>query len=427
MTRILLRLILLFYSGFLLAKPLEIVMWHSLAGGLGDEVNQLAKAFNQSQPDYAIKPVYKGEYTDSLTSFAAAFRAKKPPAIIQVFEVGTATMLSPGGIIKPVSELMREQNMTLPEADFLPAVWAFYSKAGQLQAMPFNISVPLVFYNADALTRAGWKGKHFPATWQEMERLAVQLKQAGYACAYTSAYPAWIQMESFSALHGLSVVDDRSRAAYNHPALVHHLARLKSWQTRHYLEYGGRTSDATVLFTSGHCVMFSQSSGSYASMAKLVTFHLGVAPLPIDADVASTRQNNVAGGAALWAVAGQSNTAYRGIALFYAFLARPEVQWRWHQRTGYIPLGLTGIYEPGTQRSAQPTLAIARLDLTKPQKNPFSPYRIPLNQIRMINDQALEAIFSGIKSPEQALNDAVARADFVLKRFLRNAGEGRNR
>jgi len=423
MMRTISALLLSFYTSLLLASPLEIVMWHSMAGGLGNEVNQLVQAFNQSQSDYAVKAVYKGEYTDSLTSFAASFRAHKPPAMVQVFEVGTATMLSPAGIIKPVHELMREQQMTLPEQDFLPAVRAFYSKSGQLQAMPFNISVPLVFYNADALAHVGWSEQNFPTTWQGMESLAAQLIQAGYPCAYTSAYPAWIQMESFSALHALPLVNAHNRAVYNHSALIGHLERLKSWQNRHYMKYGGRTSDATVLFTSGHCAMFSQSSGSYASMAALVKFRLGVAALPMDANVQTARHNNVAGGAALWAVAGQSPQTYRGIAAFFAYLARPDVQWHWHEQTGYIPIGLTGIYEQKPGQKAQPSLAIARLDLANAEEKPFSPYRIPLNQIRMINDEALEAVFAGIKTPQVALNDAVERADFVLGRFLRNAGE----
>lgn len=411
------------YATASLAQPQELVLWHSMAGNLGDEVGRLAAEFNQSQSDYTIKPVYKGEYTDSLTSFAAAFRAHKPPAMVQVFEVGTASMLSPQGIVKPLDELMREQKIRLPEEDFLPAVRAFYSKSGRLQAMPFNISVPLIYYNADALAQVGVNEGNFPATWQGLEQMAKTLQQAGHACVYTSAYPAWIQIESFSALHGLPLVNQRHQAVYNHPAQVTHIERLQRWQEKHWMAYGGRTSDATVLFTSGHCVLFSQSSGSYVSMAKLSGFRLGVAPLPMDAALQTSRHNNVSGGAALWAVAGQSQQTYRGIARFYAFLAKPDVQWRWHQRTGYIPLGLTGVYAPGNGVTAQPTLAIARVDLMAQQPLPFSPYRIPLNQIRMINDQALEAVFAGLKSASLAMNDAVQHADRVMKRFLRNAGE----
>lgn len=422
------RLVLLwscFFSSVLLARPVDIVMWHSMAGSLGDEVKKIVTGFNNSQQDYNIKLVYKGEYTDSLTSFAAAFRAKQPPDIVQVSEVGTATMLSPAGIIKPLDELMQDTGTALPIDSFLPAIRAFYTKSGQLQAMPFNTSVPVIFYNAEALEKVGIKDvRDFPGTWQEMEHLVEKLGEAGNACAFTSAYPAWIQIESFSALHGLPMVDIKTgKAIYNNPAIIHHLERLKSWQSKHYFEYGGRASDATVLFTSGRCAMFSQSSGSFNGLASLVNFRLGVAPMPLDLTVSHNRHNNVIGGAALWTINGKSPGVYNGIARFYAYLAKVAVQQSWHQNTGYIPLGLSGYYEALAKNDKQPTLALAQFDLSG--KNDALPglYRIPQNQIRTINDEALEAIFAGIKLPGTAMDDAVTRANFTLMRFARNAGE----
>ena len=422
------RLVLLLFSFFctnLIAQPVEIIMWHSLAGSLGDEVKQLVTGFNNIQSDYIVRLAYKGEYTDSLTSFAAAFRAKQAPDIVQVSEVGTATMLSPAGIIKPLHELMRETGIKLPIESFLPAVRAFYSIKGQLQAMPFNTSVPVIFYNADALSKVGVKtDRDFPKTWQEMQHLASKLRKAGNACAYTSAYPAWIQIESFSALHGLPMVDIKNRKAiYNNPGIIHHLERLNSWQTKHSFEYGGRTSDATVLFTSGRCAMFSQSSGSYNGLASLVNFRLGVAPMPLDLTVGHNRHNNVIGGAALWTVVGKTAMVYRGIARFYEHIAEVGVQKRWHQNTGYIPVGLSGYYNKLAKDKDQPTLSLAEFDLMRESDNSTSLYRIPQNQIRTINDEALEAIFAGIKLPKAAMDDAVARANFTLMRFARNAGE----
>ena len=412
-------------SAVLTAQPVKIVMWHSLAGSLGEQVKHLVTDFNNSQSDYLVKLAYKGEYTDSLTSFAAAFRAKQAPDIVQVSEVGTATMLSPAGIIKPLDELLRETAVNLPIASFLPAVFAFYSISGQLQAMPFNTSVPVIFYNADALAAVGVKKPgDFPRTWQDMENLVAKLRQAGHACAFTTAYPAWIQIESFSALHGLPMIDvQNSKAIYNNSAIIQHLERLKNWQTKHYFEYGGRTSDATVLFSSGRCAMFSQSSGSYIALSSLVKFRLGVAPMPLDLTVSHKRHNNVIGGAALWAVAGKSPVVYSGIARFYQYLARFEVQQRWHLNTGYIPLGLSGYYAGLAKEKNQPTLELAQLDLMRESDKSPGLNRVPQNQIRTINDEALEAIFAGIKLPKAAMDDAVVRANFIVMRFARNTGE----
>ncbi len=404
------------------AKPIEIILWHSMAGNLGDEIQTLAKDFNGTQKEYVIKPIYKGGYIESLTSFAAAFRAKQPPSLVQVFEVGTSTMLAPKGIIKPVDELMQEQGLTLPESDFFPAVRAYYSEQGHLMAMPLNTSVPSLFYNAAALAKVGYSAETFPRTWDEFEIMAAKLIAAGYPCAYTSAYPAWILIESFSAIHGLAMIDPSSKKAiYNNKQVVNHLERLRRWQRLHYFEYGGRSDDATTLFTSGRCPLLSQSSGGYNSLAELLTFPVGVAALPLDSQASARRFNNVAGGAALWAVAGQTSLVYQGIAQFFNFLAQPEVQKKWHENTGYLPLGIEGIYKPLANDSKHLSLRLARSEFIGHQMGGPVLRIEAQNQIRTINDEALEIIFAGIKTPQQAMDDAVSRANHSLLRFARNS------
>lgn len=299
---------------------------------------------------------------------------------------------------------------------------AFYSEENRLLAMPFNTSIPVIFYNADAVEKEGYNADTFPRTWAELEILAGKLRKAGYPCAYTSAYPGWIQIESFLSIHGLAMIEPApTHAVYNSKAMVGHLERLKTWQEKHYFEYGGRTSDATVLFTSGQCPLFSQSSGSYNSLAGLVKFRLGVAILPLDTQISKIRHNDVAGGAALWVVAGRSPTVYPGIAQFFSYIAQPQVQQRWHQRTGYLPLGTDGIYSFSNEINSS-ILALAQADLGQQRDERVRLHIGPQNQIRTINDEALESIFAGLKTPQQAMDEAVARANYALLRFDRNTG-----
>lgn len=415
-----------FIFGFtsLQAKPVELVFWHGMAGHLGDEVRALADDFNSSQANYVIKPVYKGDYLETITSFAAAFRAHQAPAIVQIFEVGTAIMLSPKGVIKPVGELMEEQGLSLPEEDFIQSVREFYSDHGQLMAMPFNLSAPVIYYNRDILTKVGYSSERFPKTWDEMEVLAQKIKKAGYDCTYTSAYPGWILFESYMAIHGLSILNENPlRAVFNTPALLQHFERLKRWHDLHYFRYAGRADDATILFTSSVCPLFSQSSGAYNSLSALVPFKLGVASMPLDTKVSTLRYANVAGGAALWAVAGQTKEQYMGIAQFFAYLAQPKVQQRWHEHTGYLPLGFKGGYAPIVQASHHPNLALARKDLEDSQLNHSLQHLGPQNQVRGIVDEVLEAMFAGLMTANQALDEAATRVNHILLRFVRNTSE----
>ncbi len=401
----------------LFAAPKDIIFWHSMAGQLGEEVGRLTQQFNRSQTDYRIIPTYKGDYAESLTSFAAAFRAKHPPQLIQVFEVGTSVMRSPAGIIKPVDVLMREQGMAIAKSQFFPAVLDSYSDNGVLLAMPFNISVPVLFYDADVLAPFGVSSKSFPRTWDSLESLAKSLHDAGFACTYTTAYPAWILMESYLALHGLTMMEGDSVIYNKH--MVAYIDRMRHWQKKHYFEYGGRGDDATVLFTSGRCPIFSQSSGAYAGLSALVSFRLGVAPIPIDVSASASRHNNVVGGAALWVVAGQSPEIERGIAQFLVFLAQPEIQQLWYEHTGYLPLETQ--FNPSQNKYPHSILGIAAFDLDNDKEEPHHLLQQrPQNQIRAINDQMLEAIFSGMMSTKDAMNNAVLRANHVLTRFKKN-------
>lgn len=421
MKKLILYLIFFFSSISIQAKPVELVFWHGMAGHLGDEVRLLAADFNKSQNDYVIKPVYKGDYIETLTSFAAAFRAHQPPAIVQIFEVGTAIMLSPEGVIKPVDELMKEQGLSLPKDELIQSVSEFYSRDGQLKAMPFNLSAPTLYYNLDILAKVGYDANNFPKTWSDLEIMAEKIKKAGYNCTYTTAYPGWVLFESFLAIHGLPITQGNpARAVFNTPQLAHHFQRLKRWHELHYFRYGGRVDDATILFTSGVCPLFSQSSGAYNSLSALVPFRLGVASMPLDTEVSKVRHANVAGGAALWAVAGQTKEQYKGIASFFMFIARPDIQQRWHEHTGYLPIGLKGRYASIIQSSKHPALLLARADLEDSLNTVPFKHLGPQNQIRGINDEVLEAMFAGLISSQEALDEAITRSNHILLRFTRN-------
>lgn len=405
------------------AEPKQLVLWHAMAGHLGDELGHLVDDFNKSQNDYVIKPVYKGNYIETLTSFAAAFRAHKAPAMVQVFEVGTAIMEGTPGAIKPVDVLMAEQNLSLPKSEFIPSVRDFYSRNGTLMAMPFNLSAPVIYYNADLLVRLGYKEANFPKTWDEMEILAKRVQKAGYRCTYTTAYPGWILFESYLAIHGMELRSPRTlKAAYDRPELVRHFQRLKRWHQLGYFRYGGRGDEATIFFTSGVCPLFSQSSGAYTSLAELVPFHLGVAAMPLDTKASKLRFANVVGGAALWAVGGLTPEAYRGVAQFFAFIAKPETQKKWHDHTGYLPIGVNGIYASVVSDSKQPVLAIVQKDLQGNGILKSLNYLGPQNQIRSINDEVIESLFSGLLSAKQAVHESVAQANHVFLRFERNTG-----
>src|SRR5699024_8770473 len=102
-------------SALFLASPAmaqtEIQWWHAMGGSLGELLEGITEDFNNSQDDYVVNPVYRGEYNETMTGAIAAFRAGEQPHIVQIYEVGTATMMAAEGAIRPVHQVMENSEV----------------------------------------------------------------------------------------------------------------------------------------------------------------------------------------------------------------------------------------------------------------------------------------------------------------------------
>ncbi|MBT0727355.1 sn-glycerol-3-phosphate ABC transporter substrate-binding protein UgpB [Rosenbergiella australiborealis] len=407
----------------------DIPFWHSMEGELGTEVDSLAQRFNQTHTQYHITPVYKGNYSQSLASGIAAIRAGHPPAILQVYEVGTATMMASHAII-PVWELFQETNIHLDEQQFVPSIASYYSdaKTGKIVAEPFNSSTPVLYFNKDAFKRAGLDPNKAPATWQELEADAQALKKSGQTCSYSSGWQGWIQLEEFSAWNGLPVATANNgfdgtdtRLLFNGPLQVQHIEQLARMKQDGTFSYLGRTDEPTKAFSAGDCAMITASSGSLADIKHSAKFNYGVAPMPYQQGVKDAPQNAMIGGASLWVMKGQTPDVYKGVAEFLRFLSQPDIAAEWHQKTGYLPITTAayqltekqGFYSqnPGADIAIKQMLNKAPLPYTKGLRLGNMP------QIRTIVDEELESVWTGKKTAQAALDSAVERGDQQLQRF----------
>src|SRR3954452_19866461 len=184
----------------------EIQWWHAMTGANNEVVNRLAEEFNNSQKDYKVVVSYKGQYADTLNAGIAAFRAGNAPHILQVFEVGTATMMGAKGAVKPVYQLMADAGEKFDPKAYLPAVTGYYSTAkGEMLSLPFNSSTAVAYWNKDAFKKAGLDPEKPPKTWPEWFAAAKKLRASGANCGFTAAWITWTQLEQFSAWHNLPI------------------------------------------------------------------------------------------------------------------------------------------------------------------------------------------------------------------------------
>ena len=406
----------------------EIQWWHSMTAVNGEVVNDLAKNFNASQNKYKIVPTFKGTYDESFTAAVAAHRAGNAPHILQVFEVGTATMMASKGVTVPVGKIMKDAGEKFDPKAYVSAVAGYYTApSGEMLSFPFNSSTTVFYFNKDAFKAAGIDTAKAPGTWPEVALAAAKLKASGHKCPISIAWQGWTQLESFSAWHnvefatkgnGMQGMDARMKV--NSPLHVRHIENLANMAKQGLFVYKGRANVPEASFISGECAMMTTSTGFYGNVAKNAKFSWGLAPLPHYPDVPGAPQNTVIGGASLWVMAGKKADEYKGIAQFFSYLSKPDIQAATHQRTGYLPITMaayeltekSGFYgkNPGTDVGVTQMI---RKTTDKSRGIRLGNYV----QIRTIEDEELEQVWAGKKSAQEALDSIAKRGNELLERF----------
>ncbi len=410
----------------------EIQWWHAQTGGNAEVIGGLADDFNKSQKDYKIVPTYKGNYPDTMNAGIAAFRAGNAPHIIQIFEVGTATMMSAKGAVKPVHEMMRESGEKFDPQAYLPAITGYYSTTkGEMLSFPFNSSSTVMWYNKDAFKKAGLDPEKPPKTWPEVFDAAKKLKAAGHdTCGFSNAWVTWVNVEQLSAWHNVPLATKANgldgwdtELKFNTPFHVRHLQNLVDLQKDKTYDYSGRTATGEGRFTSGECPIMLTSSGFFANVKGNAKFAFGNAPMPYYPDQPDAPQNSIIGGASLWVMGGKKAEEYKGVAKFFSFLSDTDRQVQIHKGTGYLPItkaAYAKAKEQGFYKDA-PYLETPLLELTnkEPTENSRGLRFGNMVQLRDVWAEEIEQALAGQKSPKDALDAAVTRGNAMLRQFER--------
>ena len=421
--------VLVIFPAGVFAEQITINWWFAHGGRLGEKVQSIVADFNSMQSKYKVVATYKGNYSDTMMAGISAFRAKNHPHILQVFEVGTASMMAAKGAIKPVYEVMAESGQPWSPDAYLSTVTGYYTTPeGKMLSMPFNSSTPVLYYNVTAFEKAGLDPNKPPKTWEEVAQYAKKLTAAGYPGGFSTAWISWIHLENFSAWHnvpfgtkanGFEGMD--TEFAFNSPLHVKHVQQLADWQSDKTFVYGGRRNKGNALFSSQEVAMYTESSAGYAGFKKTCKFPFRTAMLPHWSGAPGAPQNTIIGGASLWVLSGHSPEEYEGVATFFNYISTPAVQADWHQFTGYLPITtdayyLTkgqGVYEekPGMET------ALKQMTLNKPTQNSRGLRFGNFVQMRAIMYDTLEAIFAGNKTAQQGLDEAVDKGNKLLRKF----------
>ena len=411
------------------ADKAEVQFWHAMGGELGGIVDKFADEYNAGSETCQINAVYKGNYTENMTAAIAAFRAGEQPHIVQVFEVGTATMMAAEdkGAVYPVYKLMQDAGVDFDQSAYLPAVISYYTDTdNNLLSLPFNSSTPVLWYNKSALDAAGVA---VPTTWDEVEAAATALKANGVDKPFSMGWQSWTQIENYSAWHDLPMATEENGFAslkteftFNNDAVVNHIQKIADMGKEGLFGYGGRRGDSRAMFVNGETALWINSSAYYGGFKKdIQDFEFGQTMLPLDTAVADAPQNSIIGGATLWVLNGHQSDEYKCVADFFKYVSEPEQQAFWHQNTGYVPI-TTAAYELSKEQGFYETdpgtdTAIKELSLNTPTPNSKGIRFGNFVQVRDIINEELEAVWAGDKTAKEAMDAAVERGNALLRKF----------
>ncbi|WOS66697.1 sn-glycerol-3-phosphate ABC transporter substrate-binding protein UgpB [Sinorhizobium fredii] len=408
----------------------ELQWWHAMTGANNEMIEQIAKEFNESQSTFKVVPVFKGTYPETLNAGIAAFRSKQPPAIIQVFDAGSGTMMAAEGAIVPAMEVLQKGGFTFDKSQYMPGIVSYYSKPdGTMLSFPYNSSSPILYYNKDAFQKAGLDADNPPKTWPEVFEAAKKIKTSGAApCGLTSTWLTWIQTENFAAWNNVAYGTNENglgssdvKLEINSPLYVEHFQAIADLAKDGVFRYGGRTSEAKQLFTSGECAIMTESSGGLGDIIKSGV-NYGIGQLPYYEGHGP--QNTIPGGASLWVFAGKSDEEYKGVAEFFNFLSQTKVQAKLHQVSGYVPVTMaayeetkkSGFYEKNPGRETP----ILQMTGKAPTENSKGVRLINLPQVRDILNEEFEAMLSGQQDAKTTLDKAVDRGNAAIAAAISN-------
>ncbi|HSI01245.1 MAG TPA: extracellular solute-binding protein [Reyranella sp.] len=413
-------------------QKVEVQFWHAMGGVLGERVEEIVKRFNASQDKHTVVATYKGNYDEVINATIAAYRAKKAPQIVQIYERGFMSMLL-SGAIEPVQDLLIAKNKKVDFGDFIKPVASYYQYKGKLMSMPFNSSTPILFYNKDQFEKAGFAAP--AATWAELEKQLYAIKQQGAAdCGSSLAGDYfWSLLENYSTVNdqpwgtksnGYDGLD--TEFVYNKSRVVGQATRLQKWVNDGVMLIAGQGLSPEQLFTSGKCATFFASTAAHGSIERDPKIKWSATYLPHEADL--TARNSSIGGATLWVMKGHKAEEYDAVASFLEFVASPDLQLWWHKVTGYVPITnkayqlakAEGYYEKNPTRE----IAVLQLNRGTPTPNSQGFHFGNYTQTTFALREEMESVFANKKTPQQGLDDAVRRGNDILRQYEKlNAGK----
>lgn len=416
MKRWLVSLVLVLLGGSVMAQRTTVTFWNSISGD--GALQTLIETFNNSQDRVEVVSVDVGNYNDMITRLQAAVVSGRVPDLVQL-EITRYGAFSEPGVLLDLSDLIS----ATPEFDLddlIPGIWEAAQYRGRPFVIPFNNSVPVMYYNRDLFVAAGLNPDIPPATWDELLEAVQTLTlkdDSGTTVQWgLSGPPQWVRHAFVRQNGGDWMNEDTNTYTLDQPEAIEAYQFLLDMITVHQVAYAEASIDANEAsvarqdFLSGRTAILFGSTGSLGGFSRNAEFDLGVAALPCRNTCAAP-----IGGATLGIMAASPTATQEAAWEFINWITQTENNAFWHVETGYMPIRNSTLETQTAQAfyAENPNYKVA---IDQFQASSFPRPRPPaMPAIRQLELTTWEEIVTQTKTVEQALSDLTREANILLQ------------
>ena len=401
------------------AAPVTLTFYYPVAvpGPITQVIDGYIAKFQAANPNIKVNAVLSGGYPDTLTKIQTTVKGGGTPPDVAVLLSTDLYSLVDGDLILPLDDYIKAAGGDSFTSDFFPAYLANSSYQNKTWSLPFQRSIPVLYYNKDLFKTAGLDPNKPPSNYQEMVDAAKKLTKADgsqWGIEISSdGIPYWL-FQSFVIGNGTNVIGKAAnKVTFNDPAVAQALQDFADLGNKHkvmpadILAWANMPND----FVNGKAAMIWHSSGSLTNILNQAKFDVGVSYT-----VGSKGFGAATGGGNIYMLKGTPAANQAAAWKFIQFMTSTDIQADWSIQTGYVPGRQSALNTQAMKDyvAKRPQAAVAPAGL----KYAGAELAAHNNaQIQKALGDAVQAVLTGKATPADALKAAQAQADTILAPF----------
>ncbi len=394
------------------AEVIELTYWHTNPGPAGEAQDELVEKFNQSQDRIHVSSEFQGGYGDLATAILTAFAAGEGP---EVSQLGTFEILEfyKSGVLVDLKPYIEGPN-GIDTSDWPGTMLDAGAFDDGIYWLPFNVAVPVLYYNKEAFEEAGLSGP--PQTWDEFfdyaRKLTVKDENGNtvrYGVAYIYGWFSW-PLQSMIWSEGGSITNrDYTNITLNDPVIVDLMTKLQDLVKEGAAIMPDPASGGhRGLFKNGKAAMILDSPGPFADIMEQ---SVGFTPMVANYPAGKAGKVYAPGGGGIVMLSTAPEEKRDAAWEFMKFMLSPESIAYYAKRSGYTA------WYGRAQEAAGDLLQDERYKIIHEAlpylRGDFSVNMSPA--VRTAFDEAVAKILIDLADPQTTLDEADAKAEEGVK------------